>query len=126
MKSTNANKLLLLFISVLSLSSCKYRPETELLTGHWKYSSIENKDSSIIEINDNDIMTINADSTFEYHIESVNKHMYGKWTYTDHTLHLHYKAPDTIRHFPIDILSKHLLKMHENEVTFNFKKIKTD
>lgn len=96
------------------------------MTGNWKYTSVEKNHESLFAIGDNDVMILQADSLFEYHISSVNKHMYGKWSYTDHTLHLKYAEPDTIRHFKVDILSDHILKMHEGEVVFNFTRVNTN
>lgn len=96
------------------------------MTGNWKYTTVEKNQESLFTIGDNDVMILQADSLFEYHISSVNKHMYGKWSYTDHTLHLKYADPDTIRHFKVDILSDHILKMHEGEVVFNFTRVNTN
>ncbi len=116
---------LLLTLSVLFFS-CSYKPEKKLVEGYWKYEAIGREGKSTVVIGDNDIMTIRPDSTFEYHIESVKKHMYGTWSYSDHTLHLKYKEPDTLRHFEVDLLSNYKLIMHEGEVEFKFSRIKTD
>ncbi|MBL7837302.1 MAG: lipocalin family protein [Bacteroidetes bacterium] len=124
MKLTNASKGLI--ILSLAIGSCTYKPEDKLVQGYWQYEDIKAGDSALISISDNDIMTLRSDSTFEYHIESVQKHMYGKWTYSDHTLHLKYNNPDTIRHFSVDLLSNHQLIMHEGDVSFKFSRIKTD
>jgi CRISPR-associated protein Cas8b1/Cst1 subtype I-B len=108
------------------ISACQYKPESKLVAGNWKYTSVEKNNQSLFDIGDNDIMILQADSLFEYHINSINKHMYGKWSYSDHTLHLKYLAPDTLRHFKVELLSDHLLKMREGEVSFNFTRVKTD
>lgn len=100
--------------------SCHQKSEADFLIGNWKYVQIQKNGKKIIEVLDNDHMTIRSDSTFEYNIESVNKNMKGKWTYSEHTLHLQYISPDTLRHFKIDILSKYELKMHEDSVCFLF------
>ena len=117
MKLTSGNKILLILFSV-SLFACHQKNETEFLVGNWKYLQIQKNGSTYIEVLDNDHLTVKPDSTFEYNIESVKKQMKGKWTYSDHILHLHYSSPDTIRHFNIDILSKYELKMHEDSVYF--------
>ena len=108
------------------LMACKYKPETELVQGHWKYEQVTKDGKPAMTIGDNDILTLNPDSTFEYHIESVKYHKYGSWTYSQHTLHLHYTEPDTIRHFEVDLLSRHKMRMHEGAMGFEFSKIKTD
>lgn len=125
MKLTNANKLLFL-ISCGCMMACQYKPESELIKGHWKYEQVTKDGKPAMSIGDNDILTLNPDSTFEYHIESVKKHQYGSWTYSQHTLHLHYNEPDTLRHFEVDLLSGHELRMHEGAMGFEFSKIKTD
>ncbi|MFM6984346.1 MAG: hypothetical protein ACKOXF_09445 [Chitinophagaceae bacterium] len=111
---------------ILVFSSCQYKPESVLVAGQWKYTSVEKHSESLFSIGDNDVMILQKDSAFEYHINSVNKHMYGKWSYSDHTLHLKYAEPDTTRHFKVDLLSDHLLKMHEGDVNFSFTRVKTD
>ncbi len=126
MKLTNANSQLSVLVLFIVFSACQYKPESELVSGQWKYTSIDKNSESLISIGDNDVMILQKDSAFEYHINSVNKHMYGKWSYSDHTIHLKYAEPDTIRHFKVDILSDHILKMHEGEVVFNFTRVKTD
>ena len=108
------------------LTACQYKPESFLVQGNWKYTSVEKNNQSLFNIGDNDVMILQADSLFEYHISSVNKHMSGKWTYSDHTLHLKYASPDTLRHFKVELLSDHLLKMSEGDVSFNFTRVKTD
>ena len=126
MKLTSVNSQLILLLAFTMVSACQYKSETSLITGHWKYTSVEKNHESLFVIGDNDVMILQSDSLFEYHISSVNKHMYGKWSYSDHTLHLKYAEPDTTRHFKVDILSDHILKMHEGEVVFNFTRVKTD
>lgn len=118
MKLIKGNKLI--FVLVCVFYACHQKAETEFLIGHWKYEAVNKNGQSIIPIKDNDQFILRADSSFEYHIESVNKHMYGHWTYTDHTLHLDYDSPPALRHFKIDILSKYTLEMHEDSVTFLF------
>ena len=120
MKLTNVNKIFIILSSVFLLA-CHQKTETDFLIGNWKYLHIQKNGENLIEVLDNDHMNVRADSTFEYNIESVNKNMKGKWTYSEHTLHLHYTSPDTIRHFKIDILSKYELKMHEDSVYFLFQ-----
>lgn len=126
MKLTSVNSPLLLLLAITLISACNYKPEASLMKGNWKYTSVEKNDASLFAIGDNDVMILQADSLFEYHINSVNKHMYGKWSYSDHTLHLKYADPDTNRHFKVDILSDHLLKMHEGDVVFNFTRVNTN
>ena len=120
MKLTNVNNTLALLLSVFLLA-CHQKTETEFLIGNWKYIQIQKNGETIIKVMDNDHLSIRKDSTFEYNIESVKKLMKGKWTYSDHTLHLQYISPDTLRHFKIDILSKYELKMHEDSVSFLFQ-----
>lgn len=119
MKLISVNKILLTLTTFLLLS-CHQKTENEFIVGNWKYINIQKNGLDVIEVMDNDHMNVKSDSTFEYYIESVKKQMKGKWTYSDHTLHLHYSSPDTIRHFKIDILSKYELKMHEDSVFFLF------
>ncbi len=126
MKLTSVNSQLSVLILFLVFLGCDYRPESELVSGHWKYTSVEKNAQPLFEISDNDIMILQKDSLFEYHINSVNKHMFGKWSYSDHTIHLKYAEPDTTRHFTVDLLSDHLLKMHEGEVNFSLTRVKTD
>ena len=120
MKLISVNKVLATLCCVFLLS-CHQKTETDFLVGNWKYLSIQKNGINFIEVLDSDHLTIRPDSTFEYNIESVKKQMKGNWTYSDHTLHLKYSAPDTIRHFKIDILSKYELKMHEDSVFFLFR-----
>ncbi|MCC6818161.1 MAG: hypothetical protein IT245_04660 [Bacteroidia bacterium] len=124
MKLTKESKIQYLFF-ILVLFSCQYKPENTLVKGHWKYEKVTENGVKIMEIGDNDILIINNDSFF-YSIESVDKHMEGTWSYTNHTLHFHYNIPDTTRHFEIDLLSDKLLKMHEGDFQFEFKRIKMD
>lgn len=126
MKLISVNSQLILLLAFTLHTACNYKSETSLMTGNWKYTTVEKNQESLFTIGDNDVMILQADSLFEYHISSVNKHMYGKWSYTDHTLHLKYADPDTIRHFKVDILSDHILKMHEGEVVFNFTRVNTN
>jgi len=125
MRLTNANSLVVILMLTV-LSACTYKPEAELIKGHWKYTSVLKGDSKMFEIGDNDRMSIESDSTFTYQIESVNKTALGTWTYSDHVLHLKYNVPDTTRHFKVNILSKYDLQIQEGEVVFNFSRIKTD
>jgi hypothetical protein len=120
MKSISVNKIFLT-LTTFFLLSCHQKTETEFIIGNWKYIHIQKNGKDIIEIMDNDHLNVKSDSTFEYNIESVKKQMKGNWTYSDHTLHLHYSSPDTIRHFKMDILSKYELKMHEDSVYFLFR-----
>lgn len=94
-----------------------------MITGSWNYIKISINDSAICENTDEDIMNLGKDSSFEYRIAALNKHMSGKWSYKDHTLHLKYENPDTSRLFEVDILSAFRLKMHEGPLTFEFRKL---
>jgi hypothetical protein len=122
MRSTNANKLSLLTLLIL-ISACHYKPEQEMISGDWKYISITKADSPAIDIMDSDFLRLSPDSSFEYHIGAVKKDMKGTWDYNDHTLHLHYQAPDTMRHFGIDLLTKYRLQFHEGDMVFTFTRI---
>jgi hypothetical protein len=117
MKSISVNKVLLAIFTI-AIVSCHQKTETDFLIGNWKYIHIQKNGKDIIEVMDNDHLNVKSDSTFEYNIESVKKQMKGKWTYSEHTLHLYYSSPDTVRHFKMDILSKYELKMHEDSVYF--------
>lgn len=126
MKLISVNKLLTATL-VLALSACSFKPETEQITGSWKYLSIGIPDAAgniqTAGISDDDYLQLNADSSFEYHIISLKKHMQGRWHYSEHTLHLNYIAPDTQRHFKIDILSDFALSMHEGAAVFELQRI---
>lgn len=124
MKSINANKLLF-FLGVLVWVSCNYRSETDLISGNWNYTKISVNDSAICETTEEDFMKLSEDGVFEYQIAALDKHLYGRWTYDNHTLHLKYETPgtDTTRHFEVDILSAYALKMHEGEMVFDFRKL---
>lgn len=126
MRLTRESKYGLLLLSVLVFGSCHYRSEQDILQGHWKYNQVQKNGKSAFPISDNDILVISSDKSFKYDIESVNKHLSGTWTYTDHTLHLKYQNPDTLRHFNIDILSNKALKMHEGDMYFYFTRIIAD
>lgn len=124
MKLINASKLSLLITALLFFFSCTYKPESDLVKGIWKYESVEKAGKKSMEIGDNDFMRLNDDSSFEYHIESLNKHMTGHWSYKDHVLDLKYSVPDTLRHFKVLILSNYQLQMQEADVNFKFSRIK--
>jgi hypothetical protein len=121
MKSTNANKAL--FALIIVFSSCQYKSERDMILGNWKNHSIIRNDSTAIEISDNDFLHLDTDSSFHYSISSINKYMNGHWGYDEHTLHLHYLKPDTIRHFEIDVLTKYNLQFHEGDMTFKYTRI---
>lgn len=114
--------LLCLFCSFLI--ACNYKPESSLLEGKWKYIKIVDKDTTYTFFTDNDILNLQSkDSTFEYHIFDRAKHKYGKWTYSDHTLHFKYSNSEVFRHFEVDIISNHDLRIHEGNLQFEFKRI---
>ena len=102
---------------------CHYRPEEKMIIGSWKYLSVTIGDSSALDVSNSDYMDLNADSSFRYDVESINKHMKGQWSYSDHTLHLHYEKPDTIRHFEIDVLTRYNLHMHEGDMVFKYMRV---
>jgi hypothetical protein len=94
-----------------------------MMCGIWNYTQVSKGDSSLFEVNSEDLMILGNDSSFTYDIQSVNKHSKGSWTYSDHVLHLKYIKPDTIRHFKIKKLSAATLEMEENGVVFKFVKV---
>src|SRR5262245_39335528 len=120
MRLTSANRAAALLLLVLA--ACHYKPEKNQVKGNWKYISVTKADSVFIEVRDNDMLML-GDSVFDYRIESVKKHMKGKWDYSDHTLHLHYSQPDTTRHFVVDLLSKYNMQFHEGDVIFKFSRV---
>jgi len=126
MKLISANKLFTAFF-LLTLAACSYKPESEQITGSWKYLSIGLADADgniqTAGISDEDFLKLNADSTFEYHIASLKKHMHGRWLFSEHTLHLTYHNPDTLRHFEVDILSDFALSMHEGKAVFELQRM---
>lgn len=136
MKLINANNLLLpkgihyaliMVISIsiiLSVTGCTRKTEFELLQGNWAYVSVSRGDSSVMEVNGDDLFYLRPDSTFEYHIASVNKRMQGRWIYTGDTLHLAYSEPDTIRYFAVDRISEYNLNMHEGQTQFVFHRVR--
>lgn len=126
MKLISANKLFIAFF-LLTAAACSYKPESKQITGSWKYLSIGIPDADgnmqTTGVSDEDFLNLNADSSFEYHIASLKKHMYGRWHFSEHTLHLTYTSPDTLRHFEIDILSDFALSMHEGKALFELQRI---
>lgn len=120
MKLISGNSRIACFV-LLFLCACHQKSETDFLIGNWKTIQIQKNESPLFEIMDNDHLIIRPDSTFEYSLESVKKQMSGTWSYSQHTLHLKYNEPDTVRHFTIDILSKYELRMHEDSVLFIYQ-----
>lgn len=94
-----------------------------MVTGNWKNRSITRDNVMTIEISDNDFLHLDKDSSFYYSLEYAKKYMKGQWDYSDHTLHLHYEKPDTIRHFEVDVLTKHYLEFHEGNTVFRYSRI---
>jgi hypothetical protein len=94
-----------------------------MASGRWKYISVSRAEKPLLEISDNDYLQLNKDSTFNYRISSIGKSMKGSWDYSDHTLHLHYEDPDTVRHFEVDLLTKHNMHFHEDEVSFRYTRL---
>jgi hypothetical protein len=123
MKLINANSAAFIFI-LTCLAACQYKPEQQLITGSWKYISVTigESDSSAMDISNNDYLDLNADSSFQYQVESLGRQRSGTWSYSDHTLHLHYDKPDTTRHFEIDVLTRSQLHFHEHDMVFKYSK----
>ena len=122
MKWTNANKYLLVILMFASFCACNTLTVKDGLIGRWQYQSIQKHQQTAIPVGDDDVLSLNSNGTFEYHLALANKHKIGEWQLKDNTLQLTYHQPDTVRLFELDILTKDHLKFHEGDVVFDLIK----
>jgi hypothetical protein len=115
------NKSLVYFIIIVALNACNYQSKSDFLIGTWNFKSLE-LDSNQIVVGGYDNLTLNSDSSFHYHIESISLNKKGRWFIDNRMLVLKYQSPDTVRKFEIKALSKFNLILLENQNKFVFSK----
>ena len=109
--------ILLVFLSTLFFSVSAYEIDDK-----WFFSEIKSETTNNTDFNQDDILLINNDNTFEYQIFSKDLYAKGSWELIEDKLIFNYILPnDTTREYIVKISSNSLVLI-ENNVKYIFSR----
>jgi len=114
-------KALFLFLGLLSFSLVG----AQSLTDSYHFYKITNTErTDLVEISENDVLSINGDLTFSYSLEAKdNLEASGSWQVQDDILVFTYAQPiDTTRFYQVVERTDSLLVFQEGDVIYSFKR----
>ena len=109
--------ILLVFLSTLFFSVSAYEIDDK-----WFFSEIKSETTNNTDFNQDDILLINNDNTFEYQIFSKDLYAKGSWQLIEDKLIFNYILPnDTTREYIVKVSSNSLVLI-ENNVKYIFSR----
>ena len=111
--------------TLLLAPNAAFSQEATTLIGNFSFSTItDSRGNSLIEIAEDDLFSLNEDSSFTYQIAAKNNlKANGTWRLRGNFLVLHYLTPsDTTRFYELQKLAGGRMIFQENGVTYTFTK----
>ena len=114
-------KALILFLGIFFNSVLGAQSLTD---AYHFYKVTNSENTSLVNISENDVLSINGDLTFSYNLEAKNDLLAsGMWQVQDDILVFTYTQPtDTTRYYELVERSDSILSFQEGDILFSFSR----